>query len=148
VNDERKAELAVEGCVALLAEGLESWEALSKEPTEKTRLPWAVLRLEGRQGGALGSGIHLAKDVRKRCGASNAGAPKRGSPLAWLFTRSLVLSEGYGAPATGAAWLDLDDGHRLLKKRSADSLRKLSSQASRTCLRDSPFPTPHDGVGQ
>ena len=34
-----EAELAVEGCVALLVEGLESREALSKEPTEKTRLP-------------------------------------------------------------------------------------------------------------
>jgi len=68
--------------------------------------------------------------------------------LAWLFTRSLVLSEERGTPATGAVWLDLDDGHRLLKKRSVDSLRKLASQASRTCLRDSPFPTPHSGVGQ
>jgi hypothetical protein len=77
VNDERKAELAVEGCVALLVEGLESREALSKEPTEKTRLPWAVLRLEGRQDRALGSGIHLAKDVRKRCCASSAGAPRK-----------------------------------------------------------------------
>ena len=35
--------------------------------------------------------------------------------LAWLFSR-LLLSEERGSHATGAAWLDTDDGHRLFKR--------------------------------
>ena len=36
--------------------------------------------------------------------------------LAWLFTRLLLLSEERGPHATGAAWLDVDGGHRLFKR--------------------------------
>jgi len=36
--------------------------------------------------------------------------------LAWLFTRLLILSEERGPHATGAAWLDVDGGHRLFKR--------------------------------
>ena len=36
--------------------------------------------------------------------------------LAWLFTRLLLLSEERGPHAAGAAWLDVDGGHRLFKR--------------------------------
>ena len=58
-------------------------------------------------------------DVRAR-GASSSGksggAPREREHLAWLFTRLLLLSEERGPHATGAAWLDIDGGHRLFKR--------------------------------
>ena len=58
VRDERQAELAVERGVALLVECFEGREALSKELTEKTRLPWTVVRPGGRYDGCLGRRFH------------------------------------------------------------------------------------------
>jgi hypothetical protein len=79
VRDEREAELVLERGGAFRLEGLESRGAPLKELAKKIRLPWTVLRQDGRQDGGLGGGIYVESALKRTYGSGVAlWTPVRG----------------------------------------------------------------------